>query len=341
MRRGPCIGADGHCPFGAVAVLSAAGKVVHRDRCPTTIPALGGVVRAVARPRPLVIDEGPRAGWLWRHRRGAVDPRVVGDPRRNRLIAPDGDQDGDPDAAKLARLLRGGFVQAVHQRESLERAAFKQPVARYHHRVRQHGVLIREKGDVAVADRPALRGRLPAGAARRELVAAPGVSDDARAEQEGAWRKRLVQSAQAAAAVRRSQELPGVGWARAAALYAYRDTPWRYRSKAALGKYLGIGRERRRWGSGPEHWGVPRRAHRRLQGTTRGAARSAAASGGNPFADRSRRWAEQGRSAKLARRNVARALAAALGGRWRNGSTYRPEWVGAAAAAPTATPAPR
>ena len=38
-------------------------------------------------------------------------------------------------------------------------------------------------------------------------------------------------------------------------------------------------------------------------------------------------------AARLARRNVARAESATLWGMWKNGSAYRPEWVGVLAAA--------
>jgi transposase len=355
MKRGHFIGVDVHCLFCEIAVVTAAGKVVQRDRCPTTISALQELVAAVPRPRRLVIEEGPLAGWLWRNLHGAVDDMVVSEPRRNRLIAKEGDKDDDLDAEKLAQLYRGGYVKAVHQVDSLGRAVFKQQVALYHHRVRQrvreglrltslfrqHGVMLREKDYAAAADRPAVLERLPADATLRELVTALWVSYDGLVEQEEAWRKRLIRSAQAEEVVRHFQELPGVGWVRAATLYAYLDTPWRYRSKAALWKYLGIGLERQRSGNGPEHLGVPRRAHRLLKATILGAARSAAAQGANPFADRYRRWIEHGLSPKLARRNVARALAATLWGLWKNGNAYCPEWAGAAEAAARATPASR
>ena len=65
--------------------------------------------------------------------------------------------------------------------------------------------------------------------------------------------------------------------------------------------------------------------------------KSAAAQGDNPFADYYRRCIDAGLSPKLARRNVARGLAATLWGLWKNGSAYRPEWVGVAAAAMPAT----
>jgi hypothetical protein len=94
--------------------------------------------------------------------------------------------------------------------------------------------------------------------------------------------------------IQRFEALPGISWIRAATLYAYLDTPWRFRSKAALWKYLGIGLERKHSGNGPEYLGVPTRAHRLLKGTILGAACSAVVSGNNPFAELYGRWIEQG-----------------------------------------------
>jgi transposase len=347
MKRSHFIGIDVHCQFCEIAVVNGSGKVVHRDRCDTAIPALLQVVEAVARPRALVIEEGPVAGWLWRGLHDAVEHMVVSEPRRNRLIAEGGDKDDDIDAEKLAQLLRGGFVKEVHQVESLERAVFKQQVAVYHFRVRQrvreslrlssllrqHGVMIREKAYVASADRPALLARLPANASLRETVQLLWRAYDELVEQEETWRKRLVQLAQKEEVVQRFEALPGIGWIRAATLYAYLDTPWRFRNKSALWKYLGIGLERERSGNGPEHVGVPLLAHRLLKCTILGAARSAVVQGDNPFADLYGRCMKQGLSSRLARRNVARAQSATLWGLWKNGSAYRPEWVGVAAAA--------
>jgi transposase len=138
--------------------------------------------------------------------------------------------------------------------------------------------------------------------------------------------------------VRRFQAVPGIGWIRAATFYAYVDTPWRFRSKSALWKYLGLGLQRRRSGNGPEYLGVPLCVHRLLKGTLLGASLSAVVSGAHPFADLYRRWSDQGLTSKLARRNVARVQVATLWGLWKNGSAYRPEWVGVVAAARAALP---
>ena len=78
---------------------------------------------------------------------------------------------------------------------------------------------------------------------------------------------------------------------------------------------------------------MPEQVNRPLKSTILGAAKSAAAQGDNPFADPYRRGRDEGLSARLARRNVARSLAVTLWGLWKNGSAYRPDWVGVAAAA--------
>lgn len=355
MKRSHFIGIDVHCQFCEVAVIDPAGRVVRRERCGTTIPALLEVLAAVPRPCSVVIEEGPMASWLWRNLHAEVDGMIVSEPRRNRLIAKEGDKDDDLDAEKLALLHRGGFVKAVHQVGSLGQAVFKQQVALYHYRVRQrvreahrlthlfrqHGVIIREKAYAASEDRPALVRRLPADGGLPELVQWLWASYDGLVEHEEKWRQRLVRAARQVEVVRRLQELPGVGWIRAATLYAYLDTPRRFRSKEALWKYLGVGLERKHSGNGPELLGVPKRAHRLLKCTILGAAKSAAAQGNNPFADLYRRWLEQGLSARLARRNVARRLAATIWGLWKNGSAYRPEWVGVAGNAKAAVPVSR
>src|SRR5260370_2019561 len=114
-RMKPCyfIGVDCHWKFCEIAVVDTAGKVVRRDRRDTAIPALLELLEAVPKPRSLVIEEGPLAGWLWRNLRPAVEDMVVSEPRRNRLIAPDGDKDHDPGAENLAQLLHRALVKPV------------------------------------------------------------------------------------------------------------------------------------------------------------------------------------------------------------------------------------
>jgi transposase len=350
MKRSHFIGLDVHCTFTEMAVVTEAGRLTKRHRCPTTIPDLVAALEAVARPRQVALEEGPLADWLWRHLARHADGFTVCDPRRNHLIAKESDKDDPIDAEKLAQLLRGGYLKPVHHPESLERSVFKHLVLVYHDRVRQrvreanrvmgylrrYGACVREKAFPGEEGRQRLLARLPAhrlvGANRRllwesyDLAAAPARQ----------MRRRLVEAAQAEEPIRRFVAVPGIAWVRGATWLAYLDTPWRFRSKAALWKYAGIGLERRHSGQGPVHLGVVRHANRVLKGVLLGAAKRAIALGDNPYAAQHQRWLRAGVTPANARRKVARSLAATLWGMWKNGSAYHPEWVGVAAAAVTA-----
>lgn len=124
--------------------------------------------------------------------------------------------------------------------------------------------------------------------------------------------------------IRRLGDLPGVGWVRAITFYAIVDTPFRFKSKQKLWKYMGIGLQRRQSGNGEDRWRVARRCNRKLKCVILGAAKSAAASVDNPFADAYQRWLDNGCSSRIARRNLARSLATAMWGIWKSGSDYDP-----------------
>jgi phosphate transport system substrate-binding protein len=125
--------------------------------------------------------------------------------------------------------------------------------------------------------------------------------------------------------------LPGVSWIRAATLYAYLDTPWRFKHKQALWKYMGIGLVRKTSGKGPELLRVERAVNRRLKSSIIGAAQSIIKKNDSPFAEQYRRWVKAGLSAKNARRNVARSLGGVAWGMWKSGAAYDPDRVGVAA----------
>ena len=122
MKRCHYIGLDAHCQFTEMAVVNARGEVVQRGRCPTTIPALTELLGTAPRPCAVALEEGPLADWLWRHLAPRVEQFTVCDPRRNGLIAKDSDKDDPIDAAKLAHLLCGGYLKAVHHPAAQGRA---------------------------------------------------------------------------------------------------------------------------------------------------------------------------------------------------------------------------
>jgi len=336
------IALDTHCRSTDMAVVSASGKLVHRDRCATTIPALWQRIDAVKRPRALTFEEGPLAGWLARQLRVAVDELIVCDPRRNALIAKESDKEDAIDALQLAHLFRGGYLKPVHQAATQERALLKQHVALYHDRVRdrvrqghqlvaqlrRHGVIASIAQVTEEATRAALYKKLPHSVVLRQDLELLGAMYALYCQQEATLRAGLIRLAQHEEAVRRFQEVPGLGWVRAVTFYVYIDTPERFASKSKLWRYCGIGLEKRGSGQGPVRTRLCRQGNRNLKGIRIGAAQSALA-GASPYAQQYRSWLEQGLPKSTARRNLARRLATTLWTLWKEGGRYDPSRVGA------------
>lgn len=335
------IALDVHCSFSELAVVTGHGKLVERARCETTIPALVECLAAIRRPRRLTFEEGPLADWLARELRSHVDELVVCEPRRNHWIAKDGDKDDPIDAWKLAELYRGGYLKAVHQPGSLERSLLKQQVLLYHDRIRdrvrqgnelvalcrRHGVFVKAETLVDDAEWQRVLSHLPPRAPLRHSWEAVRETYLLLLAREQPLRRALTGVAQNISAVRRFEGLPGIGWIRGVTFYALIDTPPRFRSKAALWRYTGIGLERRHSGKGPPRTRLSQQGHRQLKNVLLGAALSAIAQQDNPFADKYQTWRAQGLHAADAKRNVARALATTMWGLWKSGQAYDPRRV--------------
>jgi transposase len=323
--------------------MGSRGQQLDRARVPTAIPQLVDVIERVARPRWLAFEEGPMAGWLYRHLLEHVDKLVVSEPRRNHLIAKDSDKDDPIDCEKLAQLLRGGYLKAVHQKNSLEGAIFKQFVGAYHDSVRNRvrmsnmllaqlrrfGVFSSEREIADPAQRASLLARLPAHRLLRDNLELLWRTYDTHAEQVETMRSRLEREARREPTLRRFAEVPGIGSIRAATFFVYVDTPWRFRSKQRLWRYAGLGLERSHSGAGPTRVRVAQSCNRQLRGVLLGAAQTVVRTKSQPFYNQYQQWMEEGISPRNATRNVARSLAATLWAMWKNGSPYRPQLVAA------------
>lgn len=342
MRRTHFIGMDVHCKECVLKAVTVTGRITHAWRGPTTIPALSEAIQAISKPRRLAIEEGAISDWLWRSLSPLVDEFVICEPRRNHLIAKAGEKDDPIDAGKLADLYRGGYLKPVHHPESFDRLVFKQHVALYHdcvrERVRQanrvmafvrrHGVFVQEKAFAEVSGQDELLSKLPNNPMVRRNLLLLWQGYAVTADQVNHARRWLIKSARREPQIRRFTQLPGISWVRAATLFVHLDTPWRFKSKSALWKYMGIGLERRRSGNAPGQLRVVRQANRALKNAILGAAKAAIRTQGSPFAVQYERWVHDNISPRNARRNVARSLAATLWGMWKTGSDYRLEWVG-------------
>jgi transposase len=345
MSKPYCIGMDTHGKTTDICCKKSVKGAEQRWHVQTTIPALRQVIESVGRPRKLTFEEGPLADWLHRELQSSVDELIVSDPRRNGLIAKDGDKDDPIDAGKLCDLLIGGYLRPVHHSGSLERSVFKRQVALYHdrmeHRVGEankiigwlkgYGVVIAERDFSGRSDRAALLARLGEAVAMeivKEQFRVIFAGYDQAVKQEESMRRGLARLSQGREPVARLMELPGVGLIRAGTFIAYVDTPWRFASKQALWKYLGIGLTPEKSGGGPTYLHVEWVCNRRLKNAVMGAAQSAIRQKENPFARQHERWLKSGLSARNARRNVARSVSSVMWGMWKNGGVYEPERVG-------------
>jgi transposase len=343
MRTEHFISLDVHCKFSEMAVVTRSGRLTKRHRCETAVPPLVEAIVGVPRPRYATFEEGPLADWLCRHLSPHADQVLVCEPRRNHLIAKDSDKDDPIDAEKLAHLFRGGFLKPVHQTASVARSIFKQHVGLYHDSVRQrvrranrilaqlrrHGVFVKEDEMQRADQRESLLSRLPSSRLLGEDLQWLWREYDMLVEESTSFEEALTRQARTFEPIRRFVKLPGIAWIRAATFFAYIDTPWRFRGKSPLWKYMGIGLDRRHSGGGHTQLHVTKQANRIVKGMILGAAVTAIDQGENPFADQYRHWInEGGLSPRNARRNVARSLAATLWGMWKNGTEYRPDWVG-------------
>jgi transposase len=341
MPRTHFIGLDVHSGFCQGGYTDELGKEKGEWQTPTRLPELVEKLESVKRPRKLVIEEGPLADWLYRNLSSHVDEMVVCDPHRNALIAREGEKSDRLDWRKLAGLYRGGYVKVVHHGVSLQRSLFKQHVQLYHERmshrvseaqkiiwrVRRLGVFIHEKDLVDEQRRAGMLEQLPSDAVLREDVELLLKGYDLSAKQVQKVKRRLIELAGKEPMIEALREIPGVDWIRAATFFVYVDTPFRFKSKQRLWKYMGIGLEQRQSGEGRVRLQLPRRCSYPLKNVILGAAKSAIASKENVFADQYQRWLNEGRPPHLARRDLARSLATVMWGMWKSGSVFDPNLI--------------
>ena len=330
---------DTHCRTTDVCIKTAGGKLVRREQLATGIPQLRELIESVPRPRRVAFEEGALAGWLYRNLQGAADELIVCDPRRNAHVAKDGDKDDPIDAEKLNNLYRGGFLKVVHQQDSSGKAAIKQVIGMYHDRVahrlgegnrllalgKRWGVLLKRSTLQEVDARQFLQTRLgEAGVPQRIQMLAGELWDGL----EVALRQEQVLYAQVCALVKQDKmmsrvaELPGYGPVRSATLVSYLDTPWRFRSKSALWKYVGIGLHREKSGQDLDVICVEQGCNRLLRAVVIGAAQSVIDQKNSVFAQRYAQWVRNGLSFRNARRNVARDQVTAIWGMWKSDKAF-------------------
>ena len=334
------IGADVHSNSTELAIENR-GKIVARYSVPTSIPAIANVLNVFQGKKYMAIEEGPMSGWLYRNLSKQVDDFISSDPRRNKLIASDGDKDDKIDAAKLASLLRGGFLRRIHQSDDAGRAELKHWVSLYHDRVRDavrsinkirgrcrmHGVKLSR----AALRNPDSRADWLLETNNRALATQLNmlwIGYDATVQQVKLAKRQLALLGKKYEIIQFFSQLPGVGLIRATTLFAYLDTPWRFKKKNKLWKYCGVGLQRTTSGTDkkgnpkPARLKLPWAVNRTLKNAVLGAAQTAINQKNNGFKDYYERMVQHGVITSNARHAVARKMLTAMWAMWKTNSPF-------------------
>jgi len=334
------IGADVHSNSTELAIEKR-GKIVARYSVPTSIPAIANVLDSFQGKKHFAIEEGPMSGWLYRNLSNKVDDFISSDPRRNKLIASDGDKDDKIDAAKLASLLRGGFLRKIHQSDDAGRAELKHWVSLYHDRVRDavrsinkirgrcrmHGVKLSR----AALRNPDSRADWLLETNNRALANQLNmlwIGYDATVQQVKLAKRQLALLGKKYEIIQFFSQLPGVGLIRATTLFAYLDTPWRFKKKNKLWKYCGVGLQRTTSGTDkkgnpkPARLKLPWAVNRTLKNAVLGAAQTAINQKKNVFKASYERMVQHGMITSNARHAVARKMLTAMWAMWKTNSPF-------------------
>lgn len=345
MSKEHVIAMDTHSQTTDICVKTRANGPGRWYHVPTRVPEIVAVLERVRGVREVVLEEGPLADWLLRSLRGHAEKVVACDPRRNALVAKDGDKADPIDAGKLADLHLGGFTRLVHHPESLKRVVLKETVGLYHRQVEERvaranqvmgllkrwGIMAKEQDFRQTCARDKLLGLLPAGAEGKSAAGHMRLlwrNYDQAVKEEERLHGELVKRAKQEEVVVRWQAVPGIGWIRGITLLAYLDTPWRFAGKQKLWKYMGIGLVREQSGSSRGYVKVEKGCNRRLKNVILGAAETVLMHQEGVLYARYEAWCGEGLSYKNARRNVARDIATVLWAMWKSGAGYDERLIG-------------
>jgi len=334
------IGADVHSNSTEFAIEKR-GKIVARYAVPTTIPTISNILDTLQGKKHLAMEEGPMAGWLYRNLNKKVDKFIISDPRRNKLITSDGDKDDKIDAAKLASLLRGGFLRAVYHSDDDKRAELKEWVSLYQDRVRdsvRNINKIRARCRMHGISIPRLALRNPSHRSQwlfsiNQPVLAKQlnmlwIGYDATAKQTRDAKQQLIELSKKYHIICSWKDLPGIGLIRATILFAFLDTPWRFKQKNRLWKYCGVGLQRTTSGTDkkgrpkPARLKLPWAVNKTLKKAVLGAALSAINQKDNVFKDYYERMVKDGVVPSNARHAVARKMLTVMWAMWKTNSQF-------------------
>ncbi|MBN1796254.1 MAG: transposase, partial [Sedimentisphaerales bacterium] len=149
------------------------------------------------------------------------------------------------------------------------------------------------------------------------------VGYDAAAKQARMAKQQLINLSKKYPIIRHWKQLAGIGTIRAVTIFAYLDTPWRFKRKNKLWKYCGVGLQRTASGTDkkgrpkPARLQLPWATNRVLKSAILGAALTAINQKQNTFKSDYERMVQNGIIPGNARHTVARKLLTVMWGIWK------------------------
>lgn len=330
------IGLDCHISSLDFAVVNERGKTTQRRRVNTGVKELMEFVKAIPKPRKVIIEEGALAGWLLETCTAFGEELVVTDPKTNRWIGRAGQKNDTIDAIKLAQLARGGYIKAIHHPIG-HRRRFRELVLSYHDTVksqtriknklkakfRQNGIKCNGETVYSAKHRKEWKQRLPKDKVVHVMV-------------EGLWRQldqiqevqeeilgHIGRQSKRYSEIKRFKKVAGIGTVHAATISAIVENPHRFANKKKLWMYAGLGLAERVSGGKVYSRNLTRNYNRLMKNALKQATEAAIIARDNQFRRQYLRLTlEQGIPSHRAKLTVARSMLATLYGIWKSGEDY-------------------
>jgi len=200
-------------------------------------------------------------------------------------------------------------------------------INKIHARCRMHGVTIPRKVLHQNEHRAAWLNRLKKTALSNQLLML-WIGYDATAKQARMAKQQLINLTKKYPVIHLWRELAGIGVIRAATIFAFLDTPWRFRKKNKLWKYCGVGLQRTASGTDkngkpkPARLQLPWASNRILKNAILGAALTAINQKQNTFKTDYERMVQNGIIPSNARHTVARKLLTVMWGMWKRNCQF-------------------
>ncbi|MEW6229883.1 MAG: transposase [Bacillota bacterium] len=335
------IGLDAHSETCELTAVNEKGNIVMSRSFDTSEKNIIECLSQIKGKKTLTFEEGPLASWLSDFITPCVDKVIVSDPKRNRWIGSSEKKDDKIDAAKLANLLRGGYVHAVYHPEE-GRRGFKEIVLFYHDitglivsvknkikaEYRQNGVFSKSRGVYSPFERTGWLSKLARAEAVFQVNNYCALLDRLCAIQRRALAK-MVRMSRRYPECALFEQIPGVGPITSATVSAILVTPHRFQSKREVWAYAGLAVVGRHSGNkaGPEHLNCF--FNRILKRVVKSAALEAISQGKNPFAKKFHNLLSQGVAESSARLTIARNMLAVMYGMWKTNTDFDPGRVSA------------